>query len=357
MEAEPQPKIALPSMVTRTAFKLPDPQDMPIIHQSKSQTSHNHLDKLIGMAVVRGPRHRRTLDQIMDCISATFPYYAKLSRKQLRKVISASIYENGDVFIFEKDTDGAKFVKIRPGEERDYVYPTPESYLEPCGNRTKIVAAPKKSMVGAHALTAFDKGVVDTNLSQETSSTIADNAIHAPNASEFALPIGIGYHLVCHYVYGFSTSYAEVLPDVCGETDVTAAGDSLTKFVRDAIKQVCSRNGHDVTSEDLQTLKADEQMKCQVYVNGDPESRSLAFAYLDEWNEIEEGSDEERNEKLCVWIEQRAAGYDQLVAAGDITPNAQRNSIRSEIRCYVYPEGHATKANAAIAYHLQQELL
>ena len=271
---------------------------MPIIRQSKSQTSHNHLDQLIGMGIVRRPHHRLTLDQIMDWVLATFPYYAKLSRKQLRKTISASIYGNSQIFVFEKGTDEAKFVKVRPGEERDYVYPTLESYTEPHGNRKKIVQALKKTTISTQTLTAPDQGVVNTNLTQETSSTIADSVAHATTASEFVLPIGIGYHLVCHYVYGFSTSYAEVLPEVCGETDVTAAGDSLTKFVRDAIEQACSRNGHDLTSKDLQTLKADEQMKCKVYVNGDPESRSLAFAYLDEWNEIEEGSDEERNRKL-----------------------------------------------------------
>jgi forkhead transcription factor HCM1 len=103
-------------------FELPDPKDMPSVHDDGSKPPHSYAE-LIGMAILRAPLRRLTLAQIYKWISDNFSFY-KTSEAGWQNSIRHNLSLNKNFIKQERPKDNpgkGNYWAIKPGEERPYL--------------------------------------------------------------------------------------------------------------------------------------------------------------------------------------------------------------------------------------------
>ena len=103
-------------------FELPNPKDMPSVHDDGTKPSHSYAE-LIGMAILRAPRRRLTLAQIYKWISDNFSFY-KAAESGWQNSIRHNLSLNKNFIKQERPKDDpgkGNYWAIKPGEERPFL--------------------------------------------------------------------------------------------------------------------------------------------------------------------------------------------------------------------------------------------
>lgn len=111
-----------PKLEVEEPFLLPDPKDMPAVHDDGSKPNISYAE-LIGMAILRAPSRRLTLAQIYKWISDHFSFY-KASESGWQNSIRHNLSLNKNFIKQERPKDDpgkGNYWAIKPGEERPFL--------------------------------------------------------------------------------------------------------------------------------------------------------------------------------------------------------------------------------------------
>ncbi|KAK3113906.1 Forkhead transcription factor, partial [Teratosphaeriaceae sp. CCFEE 6253] len=114
--------IKKPKIEKDEPFELPDPTEMPLVHDDGTKPPHSYAE-LIGMAILRSHSRRLTLAQIYKWISDNFCFY-KTSDSGWQNSIRHNLSLNKNFIKQERPKDDpgkGNYWAIKPGEERPYL--------------------------------------------------------------------------------------------------------------------------------------------------------------------------------------------------------------------------------------------
>ena len=195
-------------------------------------------------------------------------------------------------------------------------------------------------------------------VSKEHVASVSSNHVDEPVASntsaKYDLPLGIYYGL---QVLAFNSRDARRTYD-SGATEeefkliytanslITTEDENLTSIEQDVLRHVRRRKTHLVEGDNNQ-IKHD--LRCRFWVSGGVIRKDSAFDDSNEWYPIAGTSLTKRNEQLYDWFMLRDAYYNHLEHTGLRNKDTRKDTLRSDIRCFLYLAKDEVKAQAAIA--------
>ena len=398
--------LPLASGTTVATTQVPGRTNMPQIVDSGTKPGY-YFHQLAGMAIVRSQDGYLSSNGVGDWVYDTFAFYRLHAKRSWRHTLTNSLYYKTTLFrraaVPSGYTGVEAFWKVAPGQEDQFIYPdggAPASAVTSTnsisqgvrdantaaaetednvvtGENSAVEASPSSlstiATPKAHAQDGVEDGATAKELTQDPMSStqhiiseervasVSSNQVDEPAVSKmlamYYLPLGIYYSLQVHTfsgIYGRRTYYSGATEEefklfYTTESLITTEDENLTSIEQNVLRHV-RRGKTDLVEGDNNQIKHD--LRCRFWVSDGVTRTSSVLDDSNEWYPIAGASPTRRNAQLYDWFMHRDAYYDDLEHTGLRNKHIRKDTLRSDIRCFLYLAKDEAKAQAAIARQL-----